>query len=646
MQILEIVLYSKQGQKRVVSLEYGKTNIITGRSATGKSALIDIVDYCLGRSECTISEGIIRETVSWFGLRLRFSNDEMFVARKNPIGKTTNEAYMENGDVVSSPEHPPFEANTTIEAIVETLTNKIGIAPNLNIPPTKQTRRPLSANIRQTMYYCFQQDSEIVANNILFHRQSEPFFPQAIKDTLPYFLGAVQEDRLAIEQELQRRKQELGKAERALQEAKSIRGTGISKALSLILEAAEVGLLSIEHAPEEPDEIISLLQQILQWAPQNGEVASSGRLADFQEDLRKLRNQWDETSEAIRVAREYAQEVEGFAGEVRQQELRLETISLFNTDSQNTEICPVCAQHLEVPVPKASAIKRSLEQLQSNLQLTRREQPRLREYMERLETERAEIRQKIRQTNEIINGILIEGDAALQLRDVNIRRGRVIGRISLWMESVNLAEDTSQLADNVRKAEEQVRRLEGRLNPVEKEELLTSILYNIGFRMTQWAKDLNLEYSENAVRFDLKLLTVLASRAGRTIPLSRIGSSRNRLGYHIVTLFAIHEHFIQQNRPVPSFLFLDQPSQAYYPPEQNVALDGSLDSLSDDDREAVSEMFNFIFDVVENLEPNFQVILLEHANLRSDKRFQSYLVDEEWRNEKALIPVEWINNHN
>ena len=238
---------------------------------------------------------------------------------------------------------------------------------------------------------------------------------------------------------------------------------------------------------------------------------------------------------------------------------------------------------MEVPVPKASAIKRSLEQLQSNLQLTRREQPRLREYIEHLETERTEIRQKIRETNEIINGILIEGDAPLQLRDVNIRRGRVIGRISLWLESVNLTEDTSQLANNVEKAEEQVRKLEDRLNPTEKEELLTSILYNVGFQMTQWAKDLELEYSENAIRFDLKLLTVLASRAGRTIPLSRIGSSRNRLGYHLVTLFSLHKHFIQQHRPVPSFLFLDQPSQAYYPSEQNIALDDSMDYLSDDD---------------------------------------------------------------
>ena len=48
MQILEIVLYNQNGEKRALSLLLGKVNIITGSSATGKSAIIDIVDYCLG----------------------------------------------------------------------------------------------------------------------------------------------------------------------------------------------------------------------------------------------------------------------------------------------------------------------------------------------------------------------------------------------------------------------------------------------------------------------------------------------------------------------------------------------------------------------------------------------------------------------
>ena len=84
MQILEIVLYSHSGQKRVLPLKPGRANIITGRSATGKSSLIEIVDFCLGRTECTVPEGVIRDSVAWFGLRLQFPAGQMFIARQAP----------------------------------------------------------------------------------------------------------------------------------------------------------------------------------------------------------------------------------------------------------------------------------------------------------------------------------------------------------------------------------------------------------------------------------------------------------------------------------------------------------------------------------------------------------------------------------
>src|SRR5437660_10513783 len=105
MQILEMVLYSHNGQKRVLSLNPGRTNIITGKSATGKSALIEIVDYCLGSKECSIPEGRIRDTVAWFGLRLRFSSGQLFIARQTPPPErqSTNRAYIEQGETVISP---------------------------------------------------------------------------------------------------------------------------------------------------------------------------------------------------------------------------------------------------------------------------------------------------------------------------------------------------------------------------------------------------------------------------------------------------------------------------------------------------------------------------------------------------------------
>ena len=52
LQILDIVVYSHEGESRALSLRPGATNVITGASKTGKSALIDIVDYCFGSGEC------------------------------------------------------------------------------------------------------------------------------------------------------------------------------------------------------------------------------------------------------------------------------------------------------------------------------------------------------------------------------------------------------------------------------------------------------------------------------------------------------------------------------------------------------------------------------------------------------------------
>src|ERR671932_250114 len=105
MQILEIVLYGWRGQKRILRFRPGEVNIVTGGSATGKSALIEIVDYCLGRNTCTVPEGVIRETVSWYGLRLQFPSDQMFIARQNPRrGQlSTNSAFVLQGDLVESP---------------------------------------------------------------------------------------------------------------------------------------------------------------------------------------------------------------------------------------------------------------------------------------------------------------------------------------------------------------------------------------------------------------------------------------------------------------------------------------------------------------------------------------------------------------
>ena len=58
--IKAIIIFNKKGEKRVVPLKQG-VNIITGESKTGKSALVEIIDYCLCSTRCTIPKGKITD---------------------------------------------------------------------------------------------------------------------------------------------------------------------------------------------------------------------------------------------------------------------------------------------------------------------------------------------------------------------------------------------------------------------------------------------------------------------------------------------------------------------------------------------------------------------------------------------------------
>jgi hypothetical protein len=52
-------------------------------------------------------------------------------------------------------------------------------------------------------------------------------------------------------------------------------------------------------------------------------------------------------------------------------------------------------------------------------------------------------------------------------------------------------------------------------------------------------------------------------------------------------------------------------------------------------------MFKLIFDVVSELTPNLQIVIMDHADLKEEAWFQAAIV-EKWRGPgKALIPEDW-----
>ena len=182
MQIDKIVLYSLSGQTRILPFRLGKVNIITGESKSGKSALIEIINYCLASSNCDIPEGIIRDSVSYFSICVTFTDGEtIFIARENPnlrgIQASTTVCLIRGLEELPALEE--INSNLNIDSLKEFLTRKIGISENLHMPDSF-TREPLQANFKHSRFYCYQPQYLVADPYQLFYNQNKEFIPQSI----------------------------------------------------------------------------------------------------------------------------------------------------------------------------------------------------------------------------------------------------------------------------------------------------------------------------------------------------------------------------------------------------------------------------------------------------------------------------------
>jgi Protein of unknown function (DUF3732) len=101
----------------------------------------------------------------------------------------------------------------------------------------------------------------------------------------------------------------------------------------------------------------------------------------------------------------------------------------------------------------------------------------------------------------------------------------------------------------------------------------------------------------------------------------------------------LHRFFVDNDRPVPRFLMLDQPSQPFYPEDASYAEAAEVPARSSD-RDAVVNLYRLLHDFTESQGGNFQIVVSDHVNLRDEDWFQSDVV-EVWREGRALIPEHW-----
>ncbi|CBA16806.1 DUF3732 domain-containing protein [Xanthomonas albilineans] len=644
MKIKSIHIYSHDGQRRDLQFKVDGLNVITGRSSTGKSALSEIIEYCMGRSSFNVPEGIIREKVAWFAVIYQFEKEQVLVAKPTPPAGAASYsmAMLRRGAQMQVPEFGDLVFNTDDENIVELLSRLLGIPENRTEVPLENSRNSYGATVKHTFYYLFQKQGLVANKDQLFYRQNEQFQPQAIRDTFPILLGFSSHDRYELQSKLRQAQRDLKISSKKLEHVRDAVGTSHEQAIGLYSEAKTVGVIGNTDETPNADGIVDALRSALSWKPETVPDDDS-RVSLLEDELAQLRQDRRDTQTRIDAARQFAKRAGGYENEAAEQIDRLASIKAMpkNPDSGEWQ-WPFSERNLALESPVAVVLLNELQSLDKELRIATGQRPKLEAYLAELTGKANGILGDIKQKEVELSAAISANEVIAQMGTRNNAAARVVGRISLFLETLLPNEDFAKLEAENRRLSNKVKQLEEQVGADDSNERLASILNNISAQVSRYTQKFNAEFGPYPARLNLPQLTIIFDRPGRPVPMGRTGGGENHLAYHLSALLALHLFAAQNNRPIPRFLLIDQPTQVYFPSEQVYRdADGSVQKTeADADLDAVRRLFELLLKFTREDVPGFQLIVTEHANLR-EQWFQNALVEEPWTKPPALVPEDW-----
>ncbi|MFI5851776.1 DUF3732 domain-containing protein [Micromonospora chalcea] len=616
-------------------------NIITGDSRRGKSALLNIIDYCLASTEYVIKGAALRNFVKVFSVTLVKGGRQLFVARPAPSGKAATATTM--CVVAQALGAPPLtraeiDFSTPLDVAKDLLSDFAGIDRTIRIPAVRAAR-PIAPSIRHALFFCLQKQNEVANPDLLFHSQGEEFRPATIRAMIPYFLGAIDPDQAFLENRLRLKRQELAELETAIA-ASEIRSPASGQARALLTEAAEAGLIGAVPREELSDDLVlgyltgAISRPSVEQTPEVGDDPVSLLV----EERRELRSRHSRIRAQITNLRLALKENDEFLDQAGEHHARLASLNLFRLTEglEWASECPIC----DSPTPQATQmveqIRTDLARLDSNISVIRNDAPGINSLIAAQENALQEVRALLARNQDELDELTASQRLTLD-SDASRRAALVEGRISLFLETATRFIQGPPVDDQRDALRAQIAELEEEIGASARDDRLYSLVSLISASIKQKAVALDLEHKESPIRLDPKGLTVVADTSRGPVRLSDMGGGENWLGYHVATLLSMHEWFSDQGCPVPRLLVLDQPSQVYFPED---APDGS--ALVGADRAALLNLYTAIQETIDLLDGDLQVIIMEHADL-DDEPFRGS-VEDRWRrsNGKALVPDHWI----
>lgn len=651
-----IGVLDKAGATHYVEFIQG-VNIITGKSSTGKSAIIEIFDYCFGSSDYTVPEGIITENTELYFIVLQFPSLALVLARRGEsnscfIKELTN---LEDIDALRSTDATFFSKayfmpladfrkelgryfNVTLTDVDEDIASR-GYTGNRSSTPS----------VRSFASFMLQHQNLIANKHAIFFRFDEKEKREQAIDHFKVFLGIADQNYFILSQRLNEKKQELRKIalalpkkaeersrdqahiSRALDEYSSISGTPlIELEVSGIVANPQHALDIISNTPVQINALSSVFEQQRAVLEQQRSVV-----------LAKLRG--------IERQRSAAQSSVTFADNFT------ESVAAINVPTSAqiaVSVCPFCQTHSNHSEDEANLLTEAIDWLNNELRLS----PYMREsFVEDVKTLSAQI-VEIREELKVIQ----EKMALLDKQTADLEKERPVSELAIRaklrveaMLEVLIARSSADLDLKKEQLESDIRLLNDQLKRYNIATRLSEINAQIESAMKQIGQRFEFEESYRPInlKFSLETFDLWHERKdGKRVFLRAMGSGANWLYCHLTLFLALHRVFALNSKDgckIPPILFLDQPTQVYFPNYQNdyaeefdakELVEGTArQNKIDEDLSAVVTMYNefirFCAETERDSKIRPQIIVTDHADhlkLGEATSFDSF-VRARWR---------------
>lgn len=659
--IKTIILWPKNSNnsKKEIHFESEKINIIVGDSQTGKSAIIPIIDYCLGSQKCTIPTGPIREHTEWFGVLISHDNTEILFARPEPgLNQSTSEMYYDEGVRIIIPDQI-IEKNSNRGIVINRL-NQLSKLPNIKFTDEEITQpyenRP---SFRDFLAFTFQPQHIVANPYTLYYKADTIEHKLKLKTIFPLALGLVTAESLEIERRLATLKEELRKKQLLFEEKNRIKDAFLIEAKSDYLKALELGILNDTPFPEEYWNINDYLNYLVQIPEKiktfklpKIDVGSSNKVSNYisklQKNEKEILDLLDEKKYKLQLLKSFNISSISYTGALVTQKERLEYVANGWLDKTKLNTCPVCGSDNTKAAEDIAKLFSSFDDINNKLADINKSKDILSKEVTILEKEIIELENQLNNLNRELELLSTRYNQIEERRRSVENTYRFVGRIEQNLKNLDEIKIDGKIIEEIENLQAEIRNLSQQINASNYQFRLNDAISRIALSINFYKQLLMVENYENPTRIDIKDLTLeISSRNGRKDYLWEIGSGSNWLGYHISAIISLHEYFLKlpkKDNHVPSLIVFDQPSQAYFPEIAKNDENTQMNSKSDD-LDRVRAIFNSLSTFLDRTKKGCQVIVLEHASNEIWGGIpNTHFVDGyRWIKDKALIPNNWMD---